>query len=155
MAEVQARFGIDACHRYVVSFTASESDVTDVLELARLAADGGALPVLDLVPLFESSDALTDAGAILGALLDDPGYRSRLAARGCRQEVMLGYSDSNKDGLPRGGVDAPPGAVARSRPRERDARATLFPAAVGHPAAAAGRQPRSWQALARSTAGSS
>ena len=36
IAEAQARFGVDACHRYVVSFTSSASDVTDVLELARL-----------------------------------------------------------------------------------------------------------------------
>ncbi len=105
IAAVQARFGIDACHRYVVSFTAGPSDVTDVFELARLAmtarhgGDGDAAdpPVLDLVPLFESSDALTDAGAILGALLDDPEYRARIGARGDRQEVMLGYSDSNKE----------------------------------------------------------
>ena len=82
------------------------SDVTDVLELARLAAardpaagDGARAepPILDVVPLFESSEALDDAGAILGALLDDPGYRAGLAARGDRQEVMLGYSDSNKE----------------------------------------------------------
>jgi phosphoenolpyruvate carboxylase len=105
IAAAQARFGVDACHRYVVSFTAAPSDVTDTLELARLAmteryggdADAGEPPVLDLVPLFESSEALTDAGIILGALLDDPAYRSRLAARGDRQEVMLGYSDSNKE----------------------------------------------------------
>ncbi len=102
IAEAQARFGTDACHRYVVSFTSSASDVTGVLELARLAAagaDGDAAtpPDLDVVPLFESSDALGDAGAILGALLDDPSYRARLAARGDRQEVMLGYSDSNKE----------------------------------------------------------
>ena len=100
IAAAQARFGIDACHRYIVSFTASASDVTDVLELARaaMADDGDApLPVLDLVPLFESSDALSDAGQILGTLLDDPAYRAGLAARGDRQEVMLGYSDSNKE----------------------------------------------------------
>ena len=86
----------------MVSFTSSASDVTDVLELARLAAaaddaDGSEPPVLDLVPLFESSDALDGAGSILGALLDDPAYRAGLAARGDRQEVMLGYSDSNKE----------------------------------------------------------
>jgi len=103
IAAAQARFGIDACHRYVVSFTSSASDVTDVLELARLATagtDGDAAetsPVLDIVPLFETSDALADAGPILGALLDDPAYRAALAARGDRQEVMLGYSDSNKE----------------------------------------------------------
>ena len=106
IGEAQARFGVDACHRYIVSFTSATSDVTDVLELARLAValdpasgDGARAepPILDVVPLFESSEALADAGGILGALLDDPGYRSGLAARGDRQEVMLGYSDSNKE----------------------------------------------------------
>ncbi len=95
---------MDACRRYIVSFTSSASDVTDVLELARLSAgpaagDGshGAVPILDVVPLFESSAALDSAGSILAALLDDPPYRAGLAARGDRQEVMLGYSDSNKE----------------------------------------------------------
>ncbi len=103
----QARFGVDACHRYIVSFTAAATDVTDVLELARLAVEldpaaaaadvAAGPPILDVVPLFESSEALADAGAILGALLDDPVYRAGLAARGDRQEAMLGYSDSNKE----------------------------------------------------------
>ncbi len=98
IAAVQARFGIESCRRYVVSFSASASDVTDVHELARLAAiDGGATPALDVVPLFESSAALEEAGRILADLLDDPPYRAGLAGRGDRQEVMLGYSDSNKE----------------------------------------------------------
>lgn len=98
MAAAQARFGVEACHRFVVSFTASPSDVTDVLELARLAAGpDGTPPVIDVVPLFESTDALTGAGPILDAVLADPAYRAHLASRGDRQEVMLGYSDSNKE----------------------------------------------------------
>ena len=106
VAAAQARFGVEACHRVVVSFTAAASDVTDVLALARLAmttADRGPEggrgepPVLDVVPLFESSSALADAGTILGALLADPAYRAHVAERGDRQEVMLGYSDSTKE----------------------------------------------------------
>jgi phosphoenolpyruvate carboxylase len=101
IAAVQARFGVESCRRYVVSFTSSASDVTDVLELARHAAaeDGPAArpPVLDVVPLFESSEALDAAGPILAALLDDLTYRAGIAARGDHQEVMLGYSDSNKE----------------------------------------------------------
>ena len=100
IAAVQARFGEESCRRYVVSFTSSASDVTDVLELARHAvADhpGTALPLLDVVPLFESSTALAAAGSILAALLDDPSYRAGIASRGDRQEAMLGYSDSNKE----------------------------------------------------------
>ncbi len=96
IAAIQARHGVEACHRAVVSFTASATDVTDVLELARLAAPDGP-PVLDVVPLFESSDALGSAGPILSGLLADPAYRGHLAERGDRQEVMLGYSDSNKE----------------------------------------------------------
>jgi phosphoenolpyruvate carboxylase len=98
MARVQARFGIEACRRYVISFTEGPGDVTDVLALARIATDtGGSLPVLDVVPLFETSEALAGSGSILDAILRDPGYRAHLAARGDRQEVMLGYSDSNKE----------------------------------------------------------
>ena len=101
IAAIQARFGVDSCRRYVVSFTSSPADVTDVLELARhatsLAGAGASPPVLDIVPLFESTAALEAAGAILGALLDDIAYRAGIAGRGDRQEVMLGYSDSNKE----------------------------------------------------------
>ncbi|MDO8485855.1 MAG: phosphoenolpyruvate carboxylase, partial [Candidatus Limnocylindrales bacterium] len=100
IAAVQARFGIESCRRYVVSFTSSASDVTDVLELARLAASdgpGAGPPMVDVVPLFESSAALEAAGPILAALLDDPSYRAGIASRGDHQEVMLGYSDSNKE----------------------------------------------------------
>ncbi len=94
---VQARHGVPACHRVVVSFTAGPSDVTDVLALAATAMDAHAPPVLDVVPLFESSDALTTAGPILDALLADDAYRAHVRTRGDRQEVMLGYSDSNKE----------------------------------------------------------
>jgi phosphoenolpyruvate carboxylase len=98
IAAAQARFGVDACRRVIVSFTSGPQDVLDVLELARHAtAPDGASPVLDVVPLFESSDALHAAGPILDALLAEPAYRAHLATRGDRQEVMLGYSDSNKE----------------------------------------------------------
>jgi phosphoenolpyruvate carboxylase len=95
IGEAQARYGEAAAHRYVVSFTASARDVTDVLDLARFA--GEPIPTLDVVPLFESADALVEAGPILEQLLLLPGYRDHLEARGNRQEVMLGYSDSNKE----------------------------------------------------------
>lgn len=94
---IQARHGVAACHRVVVSFTAGPSDVTDVLALASAAVDGHTSPILDVVPLFESSDALTGAGAILDALFADRSYREHVRARGDRQEIMLGYSDSNKE----------------------------------------------------------
>ncbi len=95
MAELQATFGRDACRRYVISFTRGAQDILDVLELAARA--GRPAPVLDVVPLFESADALATAGPIVETLLADPRYRRHLAARGDHQEVMLGYSDSTKE----------------------------------------------------------
>jgi phosphoenolpyruvate carboxylase len=58
---------------------------------------GGDALTLDVVPLFESSAALEHTGTILADLLDDPAYRARIRPNGDRQEVMLGYSDSNKE----------------------------------------------------------
>ena len=108
VAAIQRRFGEDACHRYVVSFTRTADDILAVLRLADLAA-GGIVPTvatggfvrgqanLDIVPLFESADALANCGEVLETLLADPDYRHHLESRGNRQEVMLGYSDSNKE----------------------------------------------------------
>ncbi len=108
IADAQRRFGPEAAGRYVVSFTRSAADVLAVLELARLAgaseppagATAGfapSTPILDVVPLFESADALEGCTAIVEVLVRDPTYRAHLATRGDRQEVMLGYSDSNKE----------------------------------------------------------
>jgi phosphoenolpyruvate carboxylase len=96
MARIQHDLGEAALSRYIVSFTAGVPDVLAVLDLAAAAGVGEQL-ALDVVPLFESSDALTNAGEILEGLLAEPRYREHLRRRGDRQEVMLGYSDSNKE----------------------------------------------------------
>jgi phosphoenolpyruvate carboxylase len=99
LTDVQQRFGRGAAHTFIVSFTAAPSDATDVLELASRATEltEGGSPALDVVPLFESAEALEGAGEILDQLLGDDAYRAHLESRGNRQEVMLGYSDSNKE----------------------------------------------------------
>ncbi|HEV3463324.1 MAG TPA: phosphoenolpyruvate carboxylase, partial [Actinomycetota bacterium] len=93
MAEIQARYGPDACRRYVVSFTRSAADVVAVHALARLALGDSPLE-LDVVPLFESRADLEGATAVLDELAAAcPG----LVTPGRRLEVMLGYSDAAKD----------------------------------------------------------
>jgi phosphoenolpyruvate carboxylase len=94
---IQDRFGVDACRRYVVSFTRSARDVAAVYELASYAAAGGRTPVLDVVPLFESAVDLANAPAVLTGMLALPQVADRLAATGGRLEAMLGYSDSAKE----------------------------------------------------------
>jgi phosphoenolpyruvate carboxylase len=99
---VQREMGERAACTYIVSMTRSAEDLLRVLVLAREAGlvDLAAEPPmssLDVVPLFETLDDLEHAPQIMRTLLDDPVYRRQLAARGRRQEVMIGYSDSGKD----------------------------------------------------------
>lgn len=99
---VQDEMGEAAASTYVVSMTTSPDDLLRVLLLAREAGlvDLAAEPPvsrLDVVPLFETLDDLERAPDVLRALLADPVYVRQLAARGRRQEVMIGYSDSGKD----------------------------------------------------------
>ena len=94
----------DALGAFIVSMTDSVSDLLEVLLLAReaglwmLEADGSVSSPVDAVPLFETIADLEAAPRLLGALFASPSYQTHLAARGGFQEVMLGYSDSNKDG---------------------------------------------------------
>jgi phosphoenolpyruvate carboxylase len=96
MSELQARYGPDACRRYVVSFTRSAADLAAVGALARLAVPDGSLD-LDVVPLFESRADLERACDVLDEYLALSGAAAWLDRRGRRLEVMLGYSDSAKD----------------------------------------------------------
>jgi len=96
---LRRQYGDHAFGPYIVSMSRSAADALAVLALARIAGEDSA--TIDVAPLFETVDDLHAAPAVLQALLDDPGYRRHLAARGNCQTVMLGYSDSAKDaGLP-------------------------------------------------------
>ncbi len=99
IGECRESHGEAAVGGCIISMAEGADDVLAVLYLARLAGladDVGTVP-LDLAPLFETVDDLDRAGATLAALLADPLYRAHVAARGHRQMVMLGYSDSNKE----------------------------------------------------------
>ena len=80
---------------YIVSMTHSVSALLEPMALAQLA--GLSPQRLDFVPLFETIEDLEASGELMGAALAHPSYARHLAARGV-QEIMLGYSDSNKDG---------------------------------------------------------
>lgn len=98
VAHIQERFGPRAAGRYIVSFTRSAEDLASVYRLARYAVgEHGTLPVLDVVPLFETFDDLQAAPGILAEISTNPDYAARLEATGRQVEVMLGYSDSSKD----------------------------------------------------------
>jgi phosphoenolpyruvate carboxylase len=97
MAWIQRRYGVDACRRYIISFTTSAQDIATVYELAGYAFPDGDGPVLDVVPLFETGEDLANATSVLTGMLSLPAATERLAATGRQLEVMLGYSDSAKE----------------------------------------------------------
>lgn len=99
---VQDEMGEAAAGTYIISMTTGADDLLRVLVLAREAGlvDLAADPPrsrLDIVPLFETLGDLEHAPDVLRTLFADPVYARQLAARGRRQEVMIGYSDSGKD----------------------------------------------------------
>lgn len=99
---VQAEVGEGAANTYIISMCHSADDILKVALLARerglldLAAEPP-MSKIDIVPLFETRDDLARSGEVMRSLFKDPVYARQLEARGKRQEVMLGYSDSAKD----------------------------------------------------------
>ncbi len=100
LAEARERYGAHALGPYIISMAQGPDDALAVLLLARSGGcvdENGDVP-LDVAPLFETVDDLEAGPGVLRALRGDATYAKHLAARGGRQVVMLGYSDSNKDG---------------------------------------------------------
>ncbi|MEM9301480.1 MAG: phosphoenolpyruvate carboxylase [Pseudomonadota bacterium] len=100
VAEGRTAYGTNAIGLAIISMTQGADDVLSVLLLAReagLADENGQIP-LDVSPLLETVDDLNAGPEIFEALLTNPVYARHLAARDRRQIVMIGYSDSNKDG---------------------------------------------------------
>ncbi|HTV59110.1 MAG TPA: phosphoenolpyruvate carboxylase [Verrucomicrobiae bacterium] len=102
IAEMKRRYPAESLRSYVVSATESEQDYFTVLRLAEIGGvhAGGSKgdPGLMPVPLFESIASLRSAAGIMRRIWQKPGFQGLLDSWGRRQEVMLGYSDSNKDG---------------------------------------------------------
>lgn len=103
--EMRERFGEHAVRQYIISHTET---LSDLLEVALLQREAGLLRGvwgsaniqvdLNIVPLFETIADLRDAPMIMGKWLSLLGIRHIIRYQGSEQEIMLGYSDSNKDG---------------------------------------------------------
>jgi len=98
--DIVKRFGPESIETYIVSMTKGSDDLLAAVVLAKQAnlVDLSAnTAVIGFAPLLETVAELRAAGEMLEALLSDPGYRKIVELRGNLQEIMLGYSDSNKD----------------------------------------------------------
>jgi phosphoenolpyruvate carboxylase len=100
--ELRQRYGVAALPNCIISKT---DGVSDLLELALLLKESGLLlpgatPRLEIniIPLFETIEDLQKSAATMDSLFSIPGYRQLIDGRDNEHEVMLGYSDSNKDG---------------------------------------------------------
>ncbi|MGE5470415.1 MAG: phosphoenolpyruvate carboxylase [Bacteroidota bacterium] len=100
--ELRGRYGAEALPNCIISKT---DGVSDLLELALLLKEAGLLlpgaPArldVNIIPLFETIEDLQKSAATMAGIFQIPIYRELIAGRGDEQEVMLGYSDSNKDG---------------------------------------------------------
>ncbi len=104
MADAQRHMGRRACDTYIISMAAEPSDLLEVLLLAKQAGLVRALPAGGLVsdirvaPIFEQIEALRRAPAVMATALGMPYYHAFVSACGDEQQILLGYSDSNKDG---------------------------------------------------------
>lgn len=145
---LQHEFGEEVVRTYIVSMA---RDVDDLLAVAVLAREAymveigdGPRSSIDLVPLFETVEELSRAGELLEGLLSDPGYRQQVRNRGDLQEIMLGYSDSNKGA----GITASQWQIHRAQRQLRDVAAEhgcgcgCSTAAAGRSDAVAARQAR-------------
>ena len=102
--QMRERFGREAIRHYIISHTESVSDLLEVLILQKEAAlmrgtlDGDAVCDLIVVPLFETIEDLRNAAPIMREFYALPGVAALVQRSGAEQDIMLGYSDSNKDG---------------------------------------------------------
>ncbi len=98
ISQIQEGNGVEGCQRYVISNCQSALDVIRVYQLANMVLGKKGALSLDIVPLFETIEDLTQAPGIMESLYSIPTYREHLNRRGNKQTIMLGFSDGTKDG---------------------------------------------------------
>jgi phosphoenolpyruvate carboxylase len=112
IASARERYGSDTIESYIVSMCRGADDIFAAALLAREAG----ITDIGFVPLLETIDELRHADRLLSELLSDASYRALVGERGDLQEVMLGYSDSNKEA----GITASQWEIHRAQQRLRD-----------------------------------
>ena len=102
---MRQRYGAEAIRHYIISHTETVSDLLEVLLLQKEVGlmqgtldDGSCTADLIVVPLFETIEDLRQAAPIMRDYYALPGIRAMIQRSGGEQDIMLGYSDSNKDG---------------------------------------------------------
>ena len=96
--QIQQSNGEMACHRFIISNCQQASDILQLMELFLWNGWTEDDLTVDFVPLFETVHDLADAAEIMETLYSHPFYKKHLAYRGGKQHIMLGFSDSTKDG---------------------------------------------------------
>ncbi|MET1056401.1 MAG: phosphoenolpyruvate carboxylase [Pedobacter sp.] len=96
--QIQQSNGELACHRYIISNCQQASDILQLIELFLWNGWDEDQLTIDFVPLFETVGDLQVAADVMDILYSHPFYRKHLESRDNRQDIMLGYSDSTKDG---------------------------------------------------------
>ncbi|MBC7565858.1 MAG: phosphoenolpyruvate carboxylase [Pedobacter sp.] len=98
MKQIQDSNGNLACHRFIISNCQQASDILQLMELFLWNGWEEDNLTIDFVPLFETVHDLADAAKIMETLYLHPFYKKHLESRGNKQDIMLGFSDSTKDG---------------------------------------------------------
>ena len=96
--ELQKSNGEMACHRFIISNCQQASDMLQLIELFLWNGWEAEQLTVDFVPLFETVNDLSGAAEIMEVLYTHPFYQQHLERRGWKQDIMLGFSDSTKDG---------------------------------------------------------
>ena len=98
MKSIQSKNGEEGCNRYIISNSEDIFAVLFVYTLFRWCCWGKEELPVDIVPLFESMQGMTNAESIMQKLFNLPEYRSHIDHRRNKQTIMLGFSDGTKDG---------------------------------------------------------
>lgn len=98
MRQIQHTNGVKGCQRFIISNCQQASDILQLIDLFLWSGWKKDKLTVDFMPLFETVNDLKHAGDVMETLYTHPFYKKHLKTRGNRQTIMLGFSDSTKDG---------------------------------------------------------